>query len=175
MTINPDDIAPVAGNGLLGRRFFLKASAAGGLGLLSAEAIAIDRPPWMRGEGVIVSEASAPSLHEDHVERVGVRSVPGGPGSGSSRTPLEYLDGLITPSRLHFERHHSGIPAIDPAQHRLFIYGLVERPLSFSIESLLRYPRVSRIQFLECSGNSGAMIASRPPQRTCSELHGLVS
>ncbi|MEQ8204805.1 MAG: sulfite dehydrogenase, partial [Woeseia sp.] len=96
-------------------------------------------------------------------------------GTGVSRTPLEHLDGIITPSRLHFERHHSGIPDIDPAQHRLYITGLVKRPLSFSLESLLRYPTVSRIQFLECSGNSGGMLAPEPRDATCGELHGLLS
>ena len=41
---------------------------------------------------------------------------------------------------------------------RLTIHGLVDRPLAFSVESLVRYPTVSRIQFLECSGNSGAAL-----------------
>ena len=35
----------------------------------------------------------------------------------SSRTPLHDTYGIITPSSLHFERHHSGVPAIDPATH----------------------------------------------------------
>ena len=96
-------------------------------------------------------------------------------GSGASRTPLQHLDGIITPSRLHFERHHSGIPEIDPDQHRLYVHGLVERPLAFDLEALARYPMVSRIQFLECSGNSGAMVLPEPLQGDCAALHGLVS
>ncbi|MGB5345325.1 MAG: sulfite dehydrogenase, partial [Woeseia sp.] len=106
---------------------------------------------------------------------IAVSSQPGTTGAGVSRTPLQFLDGVITPSRLHFERHHSGIPAIDPAAHRLVISGLVKRPLAFSVDALLRYPMVSRIQFLECSGNSGAMIAPEPAQVSCGDLHGLVS
>ena len=70
-----------------------------------------------------------------------------------SGTPLQDLHGTITPSDLHFERHHAGIPAIDPAQHELLIHGMVERPLKFSLTELLRFPAVSRIAFLECSGN----------------------
>jgi sulfane dehydrogenase subunit SoxC len=96
-------------------------------------------------------------------------------GSGGSRTPLEHLEGMITPSALHFERHHNGIPNIDPKEHRLLIHGLVDRPLFFDLESLSRYPLVSRIQFLECSGNSAGLNSPEPPQQTVGALHGLVS
>jgi sulfane dehydrogenase subunit SoxC len=109
------------------------------------------------------------------VQRDPIGSQAGTTGSGASRTPLQHLDGLITPSELHFERHHSGIPDIDPAEHKLYVHGLVERPLSFDLDALARYPMVSRIQFLECSGNSGALTAPKPVQGTCSALHGLVS
>src|SRR3569833_3211952 len=44
------------------------------------------------------------------------------PGTGSGRTPLQDLHGIITPSSLHFERHHSGIPDIDPAHHELVLH-----------------------------------------------------
>src|SRR5262245_39168063 len=66
----------------------------------------------------------------------------------SSRTPLHDTYGIITPSSLHFERHHSGVPDIDPAQHTLTIHGLVERPLVFTVDELRRLPSVSRIHFL---------------------------
>ncbi len=164
-----------AGNGLLDRRFFLKTAVAGGAGLLSAAVAGKEREAWMRVPGAGMSESGAPSRHTAHIRRVGVSSKPGTVGSGVSRTPLEHLDGIITPSRLHFERHHSGIPDIDPGRHRLYLSGLVERPLRFSVDALLRYPQVSRIQFLECAGNSGALIAPQPRQQSCGELHGLIS
>ena len=164
-----------AGNGLFDRRFVLRAGIAGGTALLTATAAAQSREPWMSVPGVGMSESGAPSEFENHVKRTNVGSRTGTTGSGSSRTPLQLLDGIITPSRLHFERHHSGIPEIDPERHRLSIFGLVERPLQFSVESLDRYPMVSRIQFLECSGNSGALIAPTPVQGTASQLHGLVA
>ena len=85
------------------------------------------------------------------------------------------LEGIITPSSLHFERHHNGVPDIDPAQHQVLIHGLVERPLMFSMDALARYPLVSRIQFLECSGNSGGNNNAEPPQQTAGGIHGLVS
>src|SRR5689334_9383100 len=78
------------------------------------------------------------------------------PEAGSSGTPLAEMYGIITPSSLHYERHHSGVPNIDPASHRLVIHGLVERPLILSMDDIRRLPSVSRIHFLECGGNSGA-------------------
>ncbi len=164
-----------AGNGLFDRRLFLRAGMAAGAGLLSAQAVSKERLPWMNAPGAPMSEGGDPSPHTAHIRRVAVSSQPGTTGTGVSRTPLEHLDGIITPSRLHFERHHSGIPAIDPDQHRLYISGLVERPLAFSLEALQRYPIVSRIQFLECSGNSGGMIGPEARDATCGEIHGLVS
>jgi len=70
-----------------------------------------------------------------------------------SGTPLQDLHGTITPADLHFERHHAGIPSIDPTHHELLIHGMVERPLRFSLPELLRFPAVTRLAFLECSGN----------------------
>lgn len=77
------------------------------------------------------------------------------PEAGSSATPLAETYGIITPSSLHYERHHAGIPDIDPAQHRLVIHGMVERPLTLTMDEIRRLPSVSRIHFLECGGNSG--------------------
>jgi len=96
------------------------------------------------------------------------------PASASSRTPLQDLFGIITPSALHYEVHHSGVPQIDPHQHELLIHGLVERPLIFTMDDLHRLPSVSRIHFLECAGNSGGEQVGRAgpnPQRS----HGLLS
>lgn len=96
------------------------------------------------------------------------------PGTGASRTPLQDSYGVITPSSLHFERHHAGVPAIDPDRHELLVHGLVERPLVFTLDDLHRFPSVSRVHFIECAGNSGREHEGRPgedPQRS----HGLVS
>ena len=64
------------------------------------------------------------------------------PASSYSKTPLEDLFGIITPSALHYEVHHSGVPAIDPEHHEVMIHGLVERPLVFTMEDLHRLPWV---------------------------------
>ncbi len=81
----------------------------------------------------------------------------------------------MTPGALHFERHHNGIPNINPDEHRLLIHGLVDRPLIFDLDSLSRYPLVSRIQFLECSGNSRSLDADQPVDGTAQSIHGLLS
>ncbi|MBZ5672500.1 MAG: sulfite dehydrogenase, partial [Acidobacteriia bacterium] len=83
------------------------------------------------------------------------------PEAGSSSTPLAETYGIITPSALHYERHHSGVPAIDPDRHWLTIHGLVERPLILTMDEIRRLPSVSRIHFLECGGNSGGEWAPR--------------
>ncbi len=77
------------------------------------------------------------------------------PQIGSTTTPLADTEGILTPSSLHFERHHAGIPPIDPARHTLLIHGMVDRPTVFTLDELKRLPSVSRIHFIECSGNSG--------------------
>src|SRR5919106_1778181 len=173
----------VAGNGLLDRRFFLKQGiallGAGGLAAVSATpANAADpphMPPWMQFPGAGMSGYGSPAKYESKVIRTLIQSRPGTTGSGASRTPIEALDGMITPSGLHFERHHSGVPDIDPAMHRLLIHGLVKRPLIFSVDALLRYPMTSRLYFLECSGNSQFLYQPAPPNLTAGQTHGLVS
>jgi len=93
-------------------------------------------------------------------------------GSGASRTPLQELDGIITPNGVFYERHHAGVPDIDPAQHRLMVHGLVRTPLLFSVEDLRRFPSASRIHFLECSGNPSY---KKPYGKTAGDVFGLLS
>ena len=69
-------------------------------------------------------------------------------------TPIQDSAGIITPAPLHFmQTHASEIPDLDPKEHRLTIHGMVERPLSFTLDELKRLPSVSRIHFVECHGN----------------------
>jgi len=81
------------------------------------------------------------------------RRIPIGRNQGTSLTPLQNLRGIVTPADLHFERHHAGVPAIDPQRYKLLVHGMVERPTVFDLEALTRFPSVSRLHFLECSGN----------------------
>jgi sulfane dehydrogenase subunit SoxC len=95
--------------------------------------------------------------------------------SGATLTPLQNLSGSITPSDLHFQRSHNGIAVIDPAKHRLVIHGLVERPLSFDVAELKRFPAVSRTCFIECSGNGRAAYRAPKPQMTPQDVDGMTS
>jgi sulfane dehydrogenase subunit SoxC len=158
------------------RRQLLKAGLAGaGVAAAAPAAKAQDFvTPSMLTPGKPFSAYGMPASYEAGVKRI--VGTPGiSPGTGSSRTPLEMLEGIITPSGLHYERHHNGVPDIDPANHRLVIHGLVDKPLEFTMDALMRYPRVSRIHFMECGGNSGGNGGPNPPQLTAGGIHGLLS
>ncbi len=95
--------------------------------------------------------------------------------SGSTNTPLQHLRGTITPSDLHFQRSHNGIAVIDPARYSLVIHGLVDRPLSFSLNELKRFPATTRVCFVECSGNGRAAYRTPKPEMTPQEVDGMTS
>jgi sulfane dehydrogenase subunit SoxC len=160
-------------------------AAAGGAAALpgAAQAAASDKlppnlpphvPQWMRepGAGFLNPAYGMPSPFEKGV----LRKLPDQPAAfpTATRTPLQSLFGSITPNGLFFERHHGGVPAIDPAQHRLMLHGLVERPLLLGMKDLLRFPAVSRTHFIECSGNGSAEFKA-PGKGSVQDIHGLLS
>ena len=175
---SPTQTERVAGNGLLHRRLFLTAMAGGAAatpvlaGAAAAEPLAVES--WMKTPGAPFTGYGQPSKYEAKVTRI-FTSAPGTGGTGSSRTPHHLLNGTITPSGLHYERSHSGIPDINPDAHRLLIHGLVRQPLVFTLDDLGRYPMHSRIAFLECAGNSGALFAKEPAKADVQAIHGLLS
>jgi len=101
--------------------------------------------------------------------------APFGETVGSSLTPLQDLTGNITPSDLHFERHHAGIPALDPERHTLTIHGLVDRPITLSVEDIKRLPQVVRTHFVECSGNGRNAYRDPKPEMTPQTVSGMIS
>lgn len=148
----------------LTRRAFLGSAAAIPVALVqtaSGQTVQVPTDPT-RTPGVPPGEVGTRSTFEKLVKK---------PSDISSRSPLQDLFGTITPSDLHFERHHNGVPAIDPAKHELVVHGLVERPTVFSVADLMRFPSVSRIAFLECSGNFRTGKETMTPQ----EIAGLTS
>lgn len=166
---------------LLNRRAVLRGAlfsagaAAAGVEIARAEdSIGANAPEWMKTSGRPLSPYGTPSKWQEKVQRI-YTIAPGRAGTGSSRTPWHLLEGTITPAGLHFERHHNGVPDIDPARHELLIHGMVKRPLGFSVASLQRYPMETHIRFVECSGNSGILNAPQPAQLTAGELNGLLS
>ena len=188
----PVTLDPVAGNGLLDRRLFLKkgltftafTATTAAVPSIIAEASSGDsenraeiepvRPPWMRQPGESFSPYGVPSPHEDKVIRLAsANSVL--QGNGASWSPLHQLEGTITPNGLHYERHHNGVPQIDPKHHKLLIHGLVEKELFFSINDLMRYPRRSQTCFIECGGNSNSSWNKNASKSPVGYSHGLVS
>jgi sulfane dehydrogenase subunit SoxC len=171
----------VAGNDLIDRRSLLRGAlvsagiAAASVGIAQAdESIGTNAPEWMKKPGRPFSVYGTPSKWQEKVQRI-FTITPGRTGTGASRTPLHLLEGTITPNGLHYERHHNGVPDIDPARHELLIHGMVKRPLAFSLDALMRYPMETHIRFIECAGNSGAYNQKQPQQMTAGELNGLVS
>ena len=146
---------PVAGNGLLDRRallgrgiVFAGATTTGVSTLLpGAAAEPLKNDPWSLEMGSVVPAYQVPSRFEKDVVRT--RSNPNNEFRNShARTPHHLLQGTVTPNGLFFSISHSGLPDIDPAQHKLVIHGLVKQPLVYTVESLSRYPMVTRMHFL---------------------------
>ncbi|HET9248290.1 MAG TPA: molybdopterin-dependent oxidoreductase, partial [Xanthobacteraceae bacterium] len=166
-------LEPVAGNGLLDRRallgrgiMFAGATTSGvGALLTGAAAEPLKDDPWSLEMGSVVPAYQVPSRFEKDVVRT--RSNPNNEFRNShARTPHHLLQGTVTPNGLFFSISHSGLPDIDPAQHKLVIHGLVKQPLVYTVESLSRYPMVTRMHFVECAGNSAPMFSNEPVQAT---------
>ena len=178
------DAATVARGGLLSRRRLMSgglalggAVAAGSLGMIETAQSAPALSQWARVAGLPVRGYGMPAEQEAHVKRAVLQFYKELASEYSfSGTPLQHLRGTITPSGLHFEVHHGGRPELDSATHVLMIHGLVDRALKFDLAALERYPMVSRVHFIECSGNSFFnALFPEPMQAGCDVLHGLVS
>jgi sulfane dehydrogenase subunit SoxC len=171
----------------LERRRFLKKGAAVGAALVAGAPLAA-RAQTVQG----ATAAPPPSVPADPTKELG-EPTRAGYGSRSqfessarqqfktktnesswSFTPLHDSRGIITPSALHFERHHAGIAHIDPAKHRLMIHGMVDRPLLLTMDEIKRLPSVSKIYFVECSGN-GLTEWRAPTSKGVQGTHGLTS
>ena len=153
-----------------GRRDFLRKSFLAAGAALAAPLAArasegdpniLQNPEWTTtlGQSVAVRPYGLPSKFEANVIR---RESPGLTrvgGASVSFCPLQSLFGIITPSGLHFERHHQGWHDIDPSRHRLMVNGsdpeFVKKPKVYTMDDLMRLPSVSRIHFIECGANTG--------------------
>lgn len=165
------------------RRRFLKGLAAlsGSVAATSAAGSERDNlppavPSWTRslGRGVVSEPYGKPSSYEKDVVRRTVPWLTAESISSISMTPLQDLNGIVTPNGLVFERYHAGVPEIDPEQHRLILHGLVERPLIFTMDELQRFPSVSEIKFIECPANGG-MEWKGPQMEGLQFTHGMLS
>lgn len=168
--------------GRVSRRHFLGTASALGAGALAghlAPGAAQDIGVVRTAPDVPVDPTKAPGLPTStegpRSPFVDLRRAPTGQVTGSSMTPLHRLSGTITPADLHFERHHAGAAVIDPAQWKLLVHGLVARPLMFDLETLRRFPAVTRVHFIECAGNGRHAYRAPKPTMTPQDVDGMTS
>ena len=170
-----------------GRRGFLAGAFAAAAASMSVHAQTqagdpniLNLPVHSKGLGQPVASRpyGLPSEFEKNLQR---RESPGLTRVGAasvSFAPLQSLFGIITPSGLHFERHHQGWWDIDPSKHRLMINGsdetLIKRPMVFDMDALMRLPSVSRMCFIECGANT-AMEWNNTAVPTVQYTHGMLS
>jgi sulfane dehydrogenase subunit SoxC len=192
--LDPTGVRRVYSEARAGRRDFIRgAFAAAGAAAAAPFAMAapspvsgggdpniLELPEHSKGLGrpVVTDGYGKPSKHEANVQR---RQSPGltqTPQASVSFAPLQSLFGIVTPSGLHFERHHQGWWDIDPTKHRLMINGsddrIVKAPKVFTMDELMRLPSVSRFHFIECGANTG-MEWGNVAVPTCQYTHGMLS
>jgi sulfane dehydrogenase subunit SoxC len=179
--LGPEEIASVAS----GRRDFLRsaflaASATLAAGTSRAEfkgdpnILELPEHSKSLGQPVAARPYGMPSKFESNLQR---RESPGltrVAASSVAFTPLQGLFGIITPSGLHFERHHQGWWDIDPSKHRLMVMGMVANPKVYTMDDLMRLPSQSRFHFLECGANT-AMEWGQVSVPTVQYSHGMLS
>ena len=187
-------IARVQAEARDGRRGFLRGAFASAMasatGLAAAQANPVsadggdphilDLPDHSRalGQPVVTDGYGKPSRYEANLQR---RQSPGltpTRQASVSFAPLQGLFGIVTPSGLHFERHHQGWWDIDPGKHRFMLNGsdprMLKRPMVFTMDELMRLPSVSRFHFIECGANTG-MEWGNVAVPTVQYSHGMLS
>jgi sulfane dehydrogenase subunit SoxC len=178
--ISEDDNGPERSEADTGsRRRFLAASAGVGAAAVAGRALAdslADVPAREVGAPLGARSERSKYVQLDRIPEAtpGIRNVD--PSNAiNSKTPLNKLVGVITPSDLHYERSHSGVPDLDPARHRLLIHGMVKKSLVLTMDDLKAMPSVSRIHFIECTGNGWENWKKADENLTVQNTHGLIS
>jgi sulfane dehydrogenase subunit SoxC len=187
--LDADGIRRAASEARQGRRDFLRgafaaASAATAMGAARAQqAVPAEGDPNILqlpehstglGQAVATDGYGKPSKWESNVQRRPSPGLTQTRQASVSFAPLQSLFGIVTPSGLHFERHHQGWWDIDPSKHRFMVNGLVKQPKVFTMDELMRLPSVSRFHFIECGANTG-MEWGNVAVPTCQYTHGMLS
>ena len=164
----------------LKKGFMFSAGAAAGSTFFTTKANALDLPPKVPavskrlGKGVVDTPYGMPSKFESHVARRTQSWLTPDSIASISMCPIQEMKGIITPSGLHFERYHAGIAQVNPDEYRLMIHGMVKKPILLTLDDIMRYPSVSRINFLECPANGG-MEWRGPQMKPLQFTHGMMS
>jgi len=187
--VRADDVGTVFAEARAGRRDFIRgafaaaAASAAAVHAQDRQAVSGDGDPNILelpahskglGQPVVTDGYGKPSRYEANVQR---RQSPGltqTKQASVSFAPLQSLFGIVTPSGLHFERHHQGWWDIDPSQHRLMVNGMVKAAKVFTMDEIMRLPSVSRFHFIECGANTG-MEWGNVAVPTVQYTHGMLS
>ncbi len=193
--LSRDGVSTVFGQARAGRRDFIRSAFAAAVAAGAAPAVLaqanpvpaeggdpqiLNLPPHSTGlgQGVATDGYGKPSQFESNVQRRRSPGLTQTTQSSVSFAPLQSLFGIVTPSGLHFERHHQGWWDVDPSKHRLMINGsdpgMVRTPMVFTLDELMRLPPVSRFHFIECGANTG-MEWGNVAVPTCQYSHGMLS
>ena len=188
--VKGDAVAQVFAEAKAGRRNFIRgAFAAAAAGVTATTALAqnaqsvgegdpniLELPAHSKGLGQPVANEGygKPSKFEANVQRRPSPGLTQTRQASVSFAPLQSLFGIITPSGLHFERHHQGWWDIDPSKHRLMINGMVKNSKVFTMDEIMRLPSVSRFHFIECGANTG-MEWGNVAVPTVQYTHGMIS
>lgn len=193
--LTPQGVRIVRAEAREGRRSFMRSAfAAAAAGMAAPAALAqakpvaagdgdaniLQLPEHSRGLGQAVASTGygSPSKYEANVQRRPSPGLTQTAQASVSFAPLQSLFGIVTPSGLHFERHHQGWWDINPTQHRLMVNGsdekMLKTPTVFTMDELMRLPSVSRFHFIECGANTG-MEWGNVAVPTCQYTHGMLS
>ena len=111
--------------------------AAAGLGMLGIPDWAL--PALAQGETVVPFTDAPPTFP---------------PPKGDARQyDVRTIDGPFTPADRFFTTQHYGHPVVEPSTFRLKVTGLVNKPLSLSLDELRAIGNTELIAGFECSGN----------------------
>ena len=149
---------------------------AGASALGAGDANILTLPEHSRGLGRTVANDlyGKPSTFEANVQRRHSPGLTQTTQASVSFAPLQSLFGIVTPSGLHFERHHQGWWDIDPSKHRLMVNGMVKQAKVFTLDEIMRLPAVSRFHFIECGANT-AVEWGNVAVPTAQYTHGMIS
>ena len=193
--LDPAGVRQVVLQARSGRRDFIRGAFAAAAGAVAAplaraqsnpvpvaggDANILELPEHSKGLGqpVVTDGYGKPSKYETNVQRRYSPGLTQTRQASVSFAPLQSLFGIVTPSGLHFERHHQGWWDIDPSKHRLMINGsddkILAAPRVFTMDELMRLPSVSRFHFIECGANTG-MEWGNVAVPTCQYSHGMLS
>ncbi|WP_395703898.1 sulfite dehydrogenase [Aquabacterium sp.] len=193
--IDAQGVQAVFGEARKGRRDFVRGAFAAALAATAGSAARaqahpppadggdpniLELPPHSKGLGqpVATQGYGLPSQYEHNVQRRPSPGLTQTRQASVSFAPLQSLFGIVTPSGLHFERHHQGWWDVDPSKHRLMLTGaddkMLRQPMVFTVDEIMRLPSVSRFHFIECGANTG-MEWGNVAVPTCQYTHGMLS